>query len=417
MFEGGGNVSLILPIVARMVERGHDVRVLAGPNVRAGRPPMSERFLSRISSTGAATVVLATPTPHPFDEARFGRTPPWLERITPNCPPLVWSRAWAAGVHTELARATPDAVAADFILLGALAGAEAAGVPAAALVHGTWKHRPARGVITPYSTGLPAGGGLVGSLRAAPLNALIAYRYRRDGLPALNAARASVGLLPIRSPFEQFDRAERVLLLSSDAFDMPPRPLPDNVRYVGAPVEKGVDADWQPPWPADEALPLVLVSLSTLPQGQGAVMHRVIEALADLPVRALVTLGPSLDRSDFVAPPNTVIERFVPHDQVMPLADVLVTQCGAGTLAKALSVGTPLVCIPIMADQPGIAALVVARGAGVRLSPRARPQQIGDAIMRVLGEPRFREAAQKLASRISREDGALDAAVELERLA
>ena len=330
MFEGGGNLSLILPIVGRMVERGHDVRVLAGPNVRAGRPPMSERFLSRINSTGATAVVLATPIPHPFDEARFGRTPSWLERVTPNCPPLVWSRAWAAGVHTELVRSHADVVAADFILLGALAGAEAAGVPAAALVHGTWKHRPARGVITPYGPGLPAGGGLVGSLRAAPFNALIAYRYRRDGLPPLNAARASVGLLPIKSPFEQFDRAARVLLLSSDAFDMPPRPLPDNVRYVGPPVERAADADWQPPWPADDARPLVLVSLSTLAQGQGPVMHHAIEAMAALPVRALVTLGPSLDRSDFVAPPNTVIETFVPHDQVMPLADVMVTQCGLG---------------------------------------------------------------------------------------
>jgi len=34
MFQGGGNIPLILPIVTRLVARGHDVRVLAGPGVR-----------------------------------------------------------------------------------------------------------------------------------------------------------------------------------------------------------------------------------------------------------------------------------------------------------------------------------------------------------------------------------------------
>ena len=37
MFQGGGNIPLILPIVSRLVSRGHRVRVLAGPGVRASR--------------------------------------------------------------------------------------------------------------------------------------------------------------------------------------------------------------------------------------------------------------------------------------------------------------------------------------------------------------------------------------------
>ena len=310
MFEGGGNLSLILPIVARLVERSHDVRVLAGANVRAGRRPMSDSFLQRIRATSAELIVLATPTIHPFDEARFrglvrGWTPTWLERLTPNCAPLVWSDAWAAGVTAELARATADVVAADFILLGALAAAEAAGVPAAALVHGTWKHRPASGA-TPYGTGFLPSRSLFGKLRTAPYNAVIEYRYRRDGLPPLNHARRGLELSPLRSPFEQYDRIARVLMLSSAAFDIPPDPLPANVRYVGSPMERANDPTWRSPWAADDPRPLVLVSLSTLPQGQGPVMERVLAAVGMLPVRALVTLGPSLDPARFSAPPNAV---------------------------------------------------------------------------------------------------------------
>ena len=420
MFEGGGNLSLILPIVADLARRGHDVRVLAGPNVRAGRRPMSERFLDRIQATGAASIILPAPTIHPFDEAPFrglvgGWTPGWLERLTPNCVPLVWSTAWATGVRSELDRAPTDVVAADFILLGALAAAAAAGVPAAALVHGTWKHRPAPGA-APYGTGFLPSRSVLGRLRATPHNALIEYRYRRDGLPPLNRARRELGLTPLRSPFEQYDRIARVLILSSAAFDIPPE-LPANVRYVGAPIERSSATTWRSPWPVDDPRPLVLVSLSTLPQGQGPLLKRVLAAVGMLPVRALVTLGPSLDRADFTGPPNAVLETFVPHDTVMPLASAMVTQCGLGTLAKALSVGLPLVCLPLVADQLGNAALAAAHGAGMRLHPRASPAHIARAIGRVLTEPSFREAAGRLASHLAKEDGAPNAGSELEALA
>lgn len=420
MFEGGGNLSLILPIVARLVERGHDVRVLAGPNVRASRRAMSDRFVRRIQATGAVPIVLATPTIHPFDDARFrgliaGWTPEWLEGLTPNCAPLAWSVPWAFAVRGELERAAADVVAADFILLGALVAAEAAGIPAAALVHGTWKHRPAPGA-APYGTGFLPSCSFLGKLRAAPYNALIEWRYRRDGLPPLARARRELRLPPLRSPFEQYDRIARVLILASAAFDIPPDPLPANVRYVGAPFERSNETSWRSPWQADDPRPLILVSLSTLPQGQAAMMERILAAVGTLPVRALVTLGPSLDRARFVAPPNVVLETFIPHDVVMPLASALVTQCGLGTIAKALSLGLPVVCIPLIADQPGNAALVAARGAGLHLPANTSPRRIARAIERVLAEPNFRDAAGRLASRIANEDGAQNAAVELERL-
>ena len=81
MFEGGGNLSLILPMVAELARPGHDVRVMAGPNVRAGRPPMSERFIERIQATGATPIILPAPAIHPFDEARFrGLAGGWTPR-------------------------------------------------------------------------------------------------------------------------------------------------------------------------------------------------------------------------------------------------------------------------------------------------------------------------------------------------
>ena len=67
MFQGGGNIPLILPIAAQLVARGHHVRVLAGPSIRGIRLPVSERFRERIAATGATVVPFHEPDPHPFD--------------------------------------------------------------------------------------------------------------------------------------------------------------------------------------------------------------------------------------------------------------------------------------------------------------------------------------------------------------
>lgn len=246
-------------------------------------------------------------------------------------------------------------------------------------------------------------------------------RPRSGGSPfatlCLHSTRAGLGLNQLRSPFDQYNAAARVLILSSHSFDFPSDRLPANVRYVGIPFDAAVPRTWQAPWPADDRRPLVLVSFSTLDQGQAPVMHKALEAIARLPVRALVTLGPSLAAGDFKAPPNAKLEAFVQHAAVLPVAAAVVTQCGLSTVSKALAHGLPLVCIPVAADQPDNAARIVAAGAGIRLTPRSTVVQIAAAIERVLVDERFRDGARRLAALMGLERGAETAADELETLA
>lgn len=63
------------------------------------------------------------------------------------------------------------------------------------------------------------------------------------------------------------------------------------------------------------------------------------------------------------------------------------------------------------------AARVVARDAGVRLKPTASAAELRRAIARVLGEPSYREAAQRLGRSIAAGEGTVDVVAELERLA
>jgi MGT family glycosyltransferase len=202
--------------------------------------------------------------------------------------------------------------------------------------------------------------------------------------------------------------------MTSPVFDFRPRALPPNVRYVGMPFEAVGAATWESPWAAEDARPLILVSFSTAPQGQADVLRRTLTALGELPVRGLVTLGPAMVQEQFQAPANVVLTPFVPHALVLPQVTVIVSQCGHGTVMKALAHGVPLVCLPVLGDQPDIAARVVHAGAGIRLPQDTSSTVIRTAIQRVLTTPAFRDAAQRLAKALAIEDGAKMAADELE---
>jgi UDP:flavonoid glycosyltransferase YjiC (YdhE family) len=89
---------------------------------------------------------------------------------------------------------------------------------------------------------------------------------------------------------------------------------------------------------------------------------------------------------------------------VLPHAAAIVTQCGLGTVMKALAHGVPLVCIPLVGDQADNAARLEALGAGVRLSPDAEPARIRAAIEQVLTDPAYRRGARRVASAIAGED-------------
>jgi MGT family glycosyltransferase len=301
------------------------------------------------------------------------------------------------------------------MLLGALLAAEAARMPSVALVHNV-PPPLAGGVMPPQSQGFLPARDEAEELRYRKWRSVIRRVWNREGLAAHNGARAVFGLEPVPEPRAQLSSCERVLVLASPHFDFP-GDVPSNTRYVGTPVDDVESTgQWRSPWPAEDTRPLLLISFSTLAQGQAPVLRRSIEAAGSLPVRVLVTLGPAMNREDFPSPENTVFETFVPHSAVLPHVSALVSQCGLGTVTKALKHGIPVICVPLAGDQPDNAARVAAHGAGVRLSPMASTEELRAAMRRVVEEPSFRQRAQALA-RLIAEDGTSRAADEIEEVA
>lgn len=422
MFQGGGNIPLILPILAELVARNHRVRVMVGPGVRQSRLTVSPSLLQRVGEMGAELVRFHEPDIHPFDNPIFADralvgswTPASFRSVQGEARTPVWAPAWALNVLDELRREKADVVVADFVLLGALVAAEAARIPSVALVHTIYPW-PVAGV-PPYGPGYTPRAGPLGFCRDLISRAVVEYLWIRNALSPLNSARLVCGLPALRSPLQQYGAAARVLVLVSPTFDWPAPHLPTNVRHVGTPQDVVGPTEVSQDWLTDGNRPLVVASLSTLNQGQSAILRRILVALSDLPVRALVTLGSTLEVKQFEAPANVRLEKFVPHDVVLPHTDALITQAGIGTLTKALRYGVPMVCLPLVGDQHDNAARVAARGAGIRLPAAAEISCIRSAIVRVLQDECFRQGALALGKAMSTEGNpAQEAADEIERV-
>jgi MGT family glycosyltransferase len=167
----------------------------------------------------------------------------------------------------------------------------------------------------------------------------------------------------------------------------------------------------------DGTTPLVLVSLSTSEQGQADLLQRCVDALAQLPVRGIVTTGPSIDPGSVNAGDNTQVARYIPHADILASASLVITHAGFGTTMAALGRGVPLLCLPMGRDQFFNAGQVQTLGVGRMLMADSSPREIAQAAMDILGEDHFATGAKQMAVAIGGYGGAAVAAAALESLA
>ena len=137
----------------------------------------------------------------------------------------------------------------------------------------------------------------------------------------------------------------------------------------------------------------------------GEIYPATLRALADLPVRVLMTTGEGLDPAELEPiPANTRVERWWPQAEVMPLAAAMVGHGGFGTTMTALRAGVPQVVVPLFAfDQFVNADRVAAVGAGVQLLGGApASDQLPAAVDHLLHDPSYGRAREPLPPRSRR---------------
>jgi MGT family glycosyltransferase len=389
-WEGGGNMTPMLEAVRKLLARGHRVRV------------MSEECNRPESEAAGATFIAWQRAPSRKDrrpESQYCRD--WAA-ATPQegllgtirdtwCGPAL---LYAQDLLEELRRESADLVVTCEALFGVMAGCESIGQKFVTLCPNI--------SLAPLPGVPPLGPGLVPArtdeerAQYAAIAQACAAMFD-SGLPTLNTARASLGLEPLEHLLDQFRAAELELLATSRTFDFPSSNLPRRVRYVGPQIGDPYWAQpWTSPWPASDHRPLVAVAFSTTFQNHAGVLQKIIDALAPLPARVLITLGGSIKATDLKPAGNCVLVDSAPHSQVMRKAAVVITHGGHGTVMRALLSRAPMLVIPHGRDQNDNAVRVTERGAGLSVMPDAPVAAIRAACERLLNDPSFRAAALRL---------------------
>jgi MGT family glycosyltransferase len=410
-WEGGGSVPPVLTVARKLLARGHRVRVMSDSCNRPEAEAVGAKFIpwtrapSRTDRSRETDVFrdweVATP------QEQILRV---IDRIMAG-PAL----AYARDVIEELEREAADLVVSSEMLFGVMVGCEAVRQRFALLTCNV-SLLPMQGVP-------PLGPGLLPPTNAeeVELHKQIASANLdmfNQGLPTVNAARAAFSLPPLTSVEEQHLAAERLLLGTSQAFDFAPAPLPNRTQYVGPQLDDPAwSAPWRSPWPAQDSRPLVLVSFSTTFQDHAGVLQTIIDSMATLPVRVLVTLGGAIAADELEPPANCHLVHSAPHNQVMEQACLVITHGGHGTVTRTLRFQKPLIVVPHGRDQNDNAARVTARGAGLRMEASAPAVAFTQAISEVLGNPTFGAAAKALGEMVAYEAEHSPVVRELEALA
>ncbi|GAB3796316.1 hypothetical protein GCM10027605_04040 [Micromonospora zhanjiangensis] len=112
-------------------------------------------------------------------------------------------------------------------------------------------------------------------------------------------------------------------------------------------------------------------------------------------------------------PENVRAAAFLPHDLLLPLVDVMVTNGGWGGVLAAVEHGVPLVVAGGSLDKPEVARRVARAGVGLDLrTGEPGRRRIRRAVATVLDGPEFRRRARALAAELAAAGG-IPAAADL----
>ncbi|MFT3900231.1 MAG: glycosyltransferase [Gordonia sp. (in: high G+C Gram-positive bacteria)] len=285
-----------------------------------------------------------------------------------------------------------DVVIGDVITKAGGWGAELAGIGWVELSpHPLYEQ--SRG-LPPIGMGLAAGTTAGGRLRDRLLRALSA-RAVAAGDRQRRSARESVGL-----PADERPAAR--LIATLPALEVRRPDWPADAHLVGPLLWEPTDVFFDVP---QSPGPLVVVAPSTAATGRGDLADTALRGLATdvlgRPARVVLSglgVASAADLRDGAgAGVAALVAGTGRQDEVLTKAAVAVCGAGHGMLAKALGAGVPVVMVPGGGDQRELSARVARLGAGVVVAD-PDPEQIADAVRRVLDDPGFSVAAQRIAA-------------------
>jgi len=222
----------------------------------------------------------------------------------------------------------------------------------------------------------------------------------------VNHQRRAWGLAPLKRSTDALSKLAQIAQLPEALeFDVPGRPA--NLHYTGPFVDPRQRPAIEFPWERLDRRPLIYASLGTMQNGSEAIFRTIAEGCAGLHAQLVISLGGGLEPSRLgPLAGDPIVVRYAPQLEIVKRAAVVITHAGLNTVLESLAEGVPLVALPLGNDQPGVAARVAARGAGVVIpQQKLTTKKLRAAVQAVLTDPGYRRSAGALKKAIAEADG------------
>lgn len=201
------------------------------------------------------------------------------------------------------------------------------------------------------------------------------------------------------------------LFLQSGApgFEYKRSDLSSHVRFIGAllPCSAGEKKDTWFDQRLNQYERVFLVTQGTVEKDIEKLLVPALEAFKDSDNLVVCTTGGSKTeelRKRFPQE-NLIIEDFIPFGDVMPYADVYVTNGGYGGVMLGIRNNLPLVVAGIHEGKNEINARVGYFKLGINLgTEKPAPQQIREAVLKVAANPLYRQEVEKLSGEFAQYD-------------
>ena len=263
----------------------------------------------------------------------------------------------------------------------------------------------------------------MGRLRNVVLSWLVSRVVFRGVNDHYEKARASLGLASSGVPlFEAPLRRPQLFLQATiPDFEYPRSDYPAHVHFIGA-LLPDPPSDFTPPAWWEELRserPVILLTQGTIATTADELLIPAIRGLADEDVLVVATTGGKATDVPGLSPlpTNVRVEPFVSFAHVMAHVSVMVTNGGYGGTHYALAHGVPLVAAGQSEDKAEVCARIGWSGVGINLkTSKPKPDQIRQAVSKVLADSRYRDRARAMRDELSRYDAATKGADLIEAL-
>lgn len=330
----------------------------------------------------------------------------------------------------ELMRSVhPDVVLTDSLGYAAALAAEHLRLPWVSFGDGPLHYPDSR--TPPFGAGLPYRTQAPWVWRNLVVQAASRGLIMRRAQRTYAGLRAELGLAQSTTPVLEAALSDRLHLhCGAPELEYPRRSVPGHVHFVGA-LRPPMPEVWErPAWweqvvaPRDGGPPadgLVLATQGTLRADPSELLAPTATALARLGRPGVLTTGAGdpglLGGPGLVGPGRVAVEAFVPYEKVLPHASVFVTNGGWTGVLLALAHGVPVVQVGRTEEKADIGRRVEWAGAGLHVpSPgdQGDPRALVAALAKVSTDPRYREAAARIAGGLADRDPGRDGAALIE---